>query len=250
MGLPYTVITPEPGYALVGCPAIAMDQNTRSRLASLSSDTVISSGWIDYRHSSTDVPDSMPTRFSDDLFGTAAVMVLATCVADQTKIRLIAHISGDLTEVLPYLNATMKNAYYNIDGPMLTFMEGYRMITLYPQRIAVAKADDLVDGWRVLEAIRCSVNEIYDRRDSIEPLYTKREKPPALDIYKRLPKTNCRRCGQNTCMAFALSLHSGQTSPFLCRPIFEDGYAHLRDHFREMATRLGYAADDGFADHP
>jgi ArsR family metal-binding transcriptional regulator len=250
LGLSYRIVTPEPAYSLVGCPALVIDQETRSRRASSSPDDLVCSGWIDYRHIAIDVPEKLPPRFPEDLFGTASIMVLAPCIADQTKVRLIAHLSGDLTEVFPYLNAEMKDAIYNHDGPTLTFMEGYRMITLYPRRIAVAKADDLVDGWRVLESIRCHVNEVFARRSSIEPLYAMRKKPPAIEIYKRLPGTNCRRCGQNTCMAFALSLHNGQVSPFLCRPVFEEDYAHLKDDFREIVARLGFTADGFSSEQP
>lgn len=246
LGLSYRILTPEPAYSRVGCPALVIDQETRSRRASSSPDNWVYSGWIDYRPAATDVPEELPPRFSEDLFGTASIMVLAPCIADQTKVRLIAHLSGDLTEAFPYLNAEMKDAIYNHDGQTLTFMGGYRMITLYPRRIAVAKADDLVDGWRVLESIRCRVNEVFARRSSIEPLYAMKKKPPAIEIYKRLPGTNCRRCGQQTCMAFALSLWSGNSGPALCKPVFEGEYVHLRIGFLEICARLGFTADTGF----
>ena len=67
---------------------------------------------------------------------------------------MIAHISGDLTEVFPYLNTEMKQASYNRHAPTFTYMDEYRMISLYPRRITVAKADELVDAWRTLETIR------------------------------------------------------------------------------------------------
>ena len=247
LGLPHMVVTPEPGYGLVGCPAIAMDQGTRSRLTSSSANDFLISGWVDYRPATTEVPHRLPQHFPDDLFGTASIMVLAPCIADPAKIRLIAHIRGDMTEAFPYLNAEMKSAYYNPDGPTLTFMDGHRMMTLYPRRIAVAKADDIIDGWHCLEKIRCRVNEVFARRASIEPLYTTRKKPHAVEIYKRLPGTNCRQCGQKTCMAFALSLWNGQVSPFLCKPMFEGDHIHLQDGFREICAALGAGADDGFS---
>jgi acetyl-CoA decarbonylase/synthase complex subunit gamma len=40
----------------------------------------------------------------------------------------------------------------------------------------------------------------------------------ALDIYKLLPKTNCRECGHPTCLAFAMQLASGKASIDLCPP--------------------------------
>ena len=32
----------------------------------------------------------------------------------------------------------------------------------------------------------------------------------ALDIYKLLPKTNCKKCGHPTCLAFAMKLATGK----------------------------------------
>jgi len=117
-----------------------------------------------------------------------AGMVLAPCVADPSRIRLIAHISDDLTEVFPYLNTEMREACFNRNGPTFTFVDGHRMISLYPRRIAIAKADEIVDAWRTLEAIRRRVNETWAHRTEITPSYEMREKPPALEIFKRLPR--------------------------------------------------------------
>jgi acetyl-CoA decarbonylase/synthase complex subunit gamma len=37
-----------------------------------------------------------------------------------------------------------------------------------------------------------------------------------LEIFKQLPKTNCKECGQATCLAFAMALATGKTSLDLC----------------------------------
>ena len=166
-------------------------------------------------------------------------MVLAPCVADETKIRLIAHISGDLTEVFPYLNTEMKQGSYNRHGPTFTFMDAYRMVSLYPHRITVAKADELVDAWRTLEAIRQRVNQTWARRASIAPSYEMREKPPALEIFKRLPRTNCGVCGEATCLAFAVKVWQGSASPSACKPVFSGDHEHLKDALMEICKGLG-----------
>ena len=31
-----------------------------------------------------------------------------------------------------------------------------------------------------------------------------------IEIYKFLPKTNCKECGSNTCLAFAMKVAAGQ----------------------------------------
>jgi len=164
----YEVIAPEPGYGLVGEPALVMDAEGRMVLAKRAGD-ILCAGWVDYRLAQVEVPQEEPAEFEEDIFGRAAVMVLAPCVADETKIRIIAHISGELTEVFPYLNAEMKQAGYDVHWPTFTFMDGYRMIPAYPPRIAVAKADEIVDARGVLEAIRVRANEAWARREEIEP---------------------------------------------------------------------------------
>ena len=166
-------------------------------------------------------------------------MVLAPCIADPSKIRIIAYISGNLADVFPYMNAKMGGASYNPHGPILTFMDGYRMVSLYSQRIAVAKADDIVDAWRVLEKIRVQANDCWKNRSQIEPDYETRKKPPALEIYFRLPKTNCKQCGEKTCLAFALHLHSGKAVPSQCREIFAGKFGHLKDALLEICGGMG-----------
>lgn len=46
--------------------------------------------------------------------------LLTFCLADPQKIRLKARLSDDISEVMSYLNATVKNAFYNHDAPHLT----------------------------------------------------------------------------------------------------------------------------------
>jgi ArsR family metal-binding transcriptional regulator len=239
LGIPHEVIDPSPGFSRVGCPAIALEQESRAALASAGNGDFISSGWVDYHSSAINIPANNPPSFSEDVFGTSSIMIIAPCIADEKKIRLIAHTSNDMSSSFPYLNSIMKDGSYNHETKTFSFMDSYRMVTLYSHRISIAKSDDIVDGWRMLEKIRCKVNDAYAHRASIEPSYEMRKKPPALEIYKRLPGTNCGKCGQKTCMAFAMSLWSGNGSPSDCMPIFSPEFSHLKDAFLEICAGLG-----------
>jgi hypothetical protein len=111
--------------------------------------------------------------------------------------------------------------------------------TSYPSRIATAKMDDIVDIWRTPESLRIFCNECRLNRLSIEPSYELRKKPAALEIYVRLPRTNCGLCGEKTCIAFALRLWSGQISLFQCKLVFDGAHIHLRDPLFEVCAGLG-----------
>jgi ArsR family metal-binding transcriptional regulator len=241
LGLPYEVVSPRPGFERVGVESLVMTQEARAAVAQEIGNEVVSSGWVDYRPAKVPVPAAAPQRFEEDFMGTSAVVVLAPCVADWTKIRLIARVSGDLGQVLPYLNAEMPGATYCREAGTLTYMEGYRLISLCGQRLTVAKADELVDAWRTLEGIRCLVNETWSRRSSITPCWEMRRKPAALEIYKRLPGTNCQGCGEKTCMAFALRLWNGAAEPWLCTSVFIGEYGHLKGPLLQICASLGLA---------
>ena len=49
----------------------------------------------------------------------------------------------------------------------------------------------------------------------------------AIDIYKLLPKTNCKECGQSTCLAFAMQIAAGKASIDLCPPASEEAKEKL-----------------------
>jgi ArsR family metal-binding transcriptional regulator len=240
IGAAYERIEPSPVLSLVALPALVMSREVRGCLEE-KAPTIIFSGWVDYRPSRTVMPDSAQPEEAGGCFRRAAIMVLGPCVADETKIRLIAHIEGDLGPVLPYLNTVMPRASYTPAAETLTYMEGYRMIALYRQRITIAKADDIVDAWRTLEDIRQLAEQTWRDRNAIEPSFEIRRKPPAIEIYKRLPRTNCRLCGEPACMAFAVRVWLGEIPVSRCLPVFAEGgdCARLREPLLDICGGMG-----------
>ena len=49
-----------------------------------------------------------------------------------------------------------------------------------------------------------------------------------IEIFKQLPKTNCKECGYATCMAFAAGLREGETEMAQCPPLSEQSFAESR----------------------
>jgi len=241
MGAAYRRIDPTPVLARVAVPALVMSREVRASLQSEETGIVFS-GWVEHRPAAIPMPDG-PVRHGDGVrFRRAAIMVLSPCVADDTKIRLVAHVEGDLAPALPFLNAVMPQASYMSQAETLTYLDGHRMVALYAKRITIAKADEIIDAWVTLERIRRQVEDTWARRESIEPSFDTRKKLPALEIYKRLPGTNCGLCGDMTCMAFALRLWSGQVSVHACTPAFEPGNDALRDALLQIVAGMGLAS--------
>ena len=241
MGAAYQRLDPTPALARVAVPALVMSREIRASLQSEETGIVFS-GWVEHHPAAISMPDGPVPQGDAVRFRRAAIMVLGPCVADETKIRLVAHIEGDLAPALPFLNAVMPQASYLPQAETFTYLDGHRMVALYARRITIAKADEIVDAWVTLERIRRQVEDAWARRESIEPSFETRKKPPALEIYKRLPGTNCGLCGEMTCIAFALRLWSGQVSVRACAPAFEPGNDALRDALLEIVAGMGLAS--------
>lgn len=165
---------------------------------------------------------------------------VAPCMADEKKIRLIAYFDRDITEILPYLNSVIKGASYNKSAPTLTYARERRLINLYNIKVTIAKANDILDAWKLLDDIKDLINTTYRNRDGIQPNYKEKVKVTALQIYGWLPKTNCKACGEATCLAFAVRLLQGEQKLSKCAPLStESKFAENKKIMQEMAEALG-----------
>jgi len=57
-----------------------------------------------------------------------------------------------------------------------------------------------------------------------------------MEIYRLLPRTNCKECDEATCMAFASSLIERKKTVEDCRPLDEDKHRENREKLTEMMT--------------
>ncbi|MCM8781820.1 MAG: hypothetical protein NC828_02055 [Candidatus Omnitrophica bacterium] len=181
-----------------------------------------------------------PSVSKGEFLESITLCYVAPCIADAKKIRLIAYFSCDISEILPYLNSVIKGASYNKNAPTLTYTKGRRVINLYNIKVAIAKADDIIDAWNILNEIKDLINKTYQNRDKIKPNYEEKVKVTALQIYGWLPKTNCRNCGEATCLAFAVKLLLGQQKLENCEPLFSDNkFSENKLIMQEMTVALG-----------
>ncbi len=66
-------------------------------------------------------------------------------------------------------------------------------------------------------------------------------KANVIEILKRLPKTNCKECGEPTCMAFATKLLKKDLTLKDCAPLYrEEKYAKARKALEQLL--MGEAA--------
>jgi len=168
------------------------------------------------------------------------------CLADASKIRFHASAPVDLSPVLPYLNAIVPKAIYNPTSQSLTLYEDYRIICLQCRVITGAKADNADDARRILDWLRSLINDTWERRSEITPSYERRERLTPLPVFELLPRTNCRKCGLLTCLAFAVEVASERKSVLQCGPLFDAVHQAQRHRLLELLVAAGYEVPSAF----
>jgi ArsR family metal-binding transcriptional regulator len=174
------------------------------------------------------------------------ITAVLPCLADPSKIRFHARASADLSPVLPYLNATLPKGVYNPNSQSLTLYRDYRIICLQGSLITGAKADDVHDARALLDWLKGLFNDTWERRSEITPSYDRRERLTPLPVFELLPRTNCRRCGLPTCLAFALEVAAERLSVIRCGTLFNAAYQPQRRRLLELLVAAGYEVPSAF----
>ena len=130
----------------------------------------------------------------------------------------------DISAALPYLNATLRGAVYTQAAAALTWKKGGHNIAFHAYEIATSNVEDRDAAINELKGLVDLVNRTWERRAEITPDHATRQRPTGMAVYKLLPGTNCRQCGQPSCWNFALKLVAAQVELAACPPLREPTY--------------------------
>ena len=140
----------------------------------------------------------------------------------------------DISAVLPYLNATLRGAVYLPSADALTWKKAGHNIAFHAYEIVVSNVEDRQGAEKELQSLVDLVNRIWERRLEITPDTNTRQRPTSMAIFKLLPQTNCKGCGEPTCYIFALKLAASQRKFTDCLPLIDPRYAHQRAALEQM----------------
>ena len=123
--------------------------------------------------------------------------------------KLTCEVSKNLNDFLPYLNGYIKKAIYDPKANTFVFTFENHKVSVTNDKVMIARIKSQDEGKKLAQKVIDFLNEVYAKKDEITPDFERREPPKAIDIYKLLPKTNCRKCGEPTCFVFATKLSQG-----------------------------------------
>ncbi len=138
------------------------------------------------------------------------------CNPSFKSVHCIARLDQDISAALPYLNAELGGKQYFKDQPAVMFHAHGKIIKVGGTEIAINALQDEQEANRILEWLKSEINRVWEERDNITPSEESSKQPQVLEILKLLPKTNCKKCDQPTCMVFAVQAAEGGRSAEDC----------------------------------
>jgi ArsR family metal-binding transcriptional regulator len=154
------------------------------------------------------------------------------CLAEPGKIIVHGKPARPLDEVLPYLATLPGVIAWNPETHALTFRRQPGFMTLYTDKVYITQVKDVEEGLALLTALTDAVNAVWEKRTELAALTRGKRAPRHLDLWELLPRTNCKQCGEATCLAFAVALLQQQRElseclPFMTDPAFTERRAAL-----------------------
>jgi len=169
------------------------------------------------------------------LVGAITLIRTLPCLAEPGKLIVIGETDAPIDGVLPLLNAILPNVVsYNPFARVMTLRRRPGLITLYSHQVMITQVADVEEGLALLAAVCDLLNRTWTRRDEIQPRHEGRRVPRPLDVYELLPRTNCRACGEATCMAFAFGLLESRRRPEQCPSLADPAFATQQQALRDM----------------
>jgi ArsR family metal-binding transcriptional regulator len=171
--------------------------------------------------------------FEDDVLVKKVIIKnIKPCIISEGQISVLMQLDSELHHVLPFMVLQFPPGKVNYieKKNVLTLSLYDRLITIYPSgKVSMNKTNTKEESVEIMKDLADSINEAHyeslkRKKVDYSALKEKLSKIGPLTIYECLPQTNCRECGESTCMAFAMKLLSGESKLNECMLLHERGY--------------------------
>ncbi len=165
------------------------------------------------------------------------------CTVEADRIRFLAKADRLLDEVLPILYLVIPNANFSEKLGALSYKTQQRIVTIFGSgRISMTYVKDRQQAEKLVEELRVLINRAYiylKTHGKPDPaLVEVKRSLSAMKFYEKLPRTNCRECGEQNCFAFATRLFSNEKLLQDCLPLATTQNAEKRNQLERMLAPI------------
>ncbi|MGQ9538592.1 MAG: (Fe-S)-binding protein [Candidatus Bathycorpusculaceae bacterium] len=181
--------------------------------------------------------------FADIIVKKVEIKEISPCTADPERIKFLAQADKLLEDVLPVLYLAIPNAKYSEKLGALSYMHQQHLITIFANgRIGMTYVKDRKEADQLVEETRQMINRAFIHlkthgKPSPEMVQAKKELTP-MKVYELLPKTNCKMCGEQSCLAFAAKLLNGEKTLQDCPPLDSKEYGSFKFQIERMISPI------------
>ncbi len=238
---PSVVVLHPPGFCQeLLPPSLLVTGGLGNLLAEMETQGIQSSGTFPYEYLNREIPEAPPPDpvWKEILRGFGVNRVRLS-VTDPRRLRVEATSERWPATLIPIMARLIRGGTFLPDGPILAFEEEHRLIAFSPEGMVISRADHLLDLWIMVRTAVDLVCLAYQKRLSLEPETESRHGISAIEIFKRLPGTDCGMCEHYSCMEFATSLLLGRCRLDQCSPLQNRGDRRSLESLDWLASIMG-----------
>ena len=210
-------------------------------MSSLTSNGVEISGSIPYKPFDRETPQAPPPDTEwREIVGAIRMKEVRLSLTDPLRLRVEVTPEMSLGELIPIMARMIRGGAYQPDMQVLAFEEDYRLIAFSANALVISRALDLLDVWIM---IRCAIDLIcraWENRNTVEPDRAPRHGIGAVEIFRRLPGSNCGRCRHGGCMEFATQVFAGRRRIEECLPLLDKENERYLESVRWLCGVIGF----------
>lgn len=186
-----------------------------------------------------DKSDFIELFFPNALVKKIDIKEITPCTADPERIKFLAQADKPLADVLQIIYLSIPNAKYSEKLEFLSYRREQHLVTLFSNgRIGMTYVKDREEAEQLVEDLKNLINRAFIHlkthgKPSLTAVQTKKELTP-MKLYEKLPRTNCKECGEQGCLPFATKLLNGEKSLQDCKPLNSEEYAANKTQIEKM----------------
>ena len=165
--------------------------------------------------------DFMKLLFPEVLVRKIEITEITPCLADAERIKFLAQADKPLGDILPILHLYIPNAKYSEKLGALSYNHQRHLVTMFSTgKIGMTYVKDRNEAEQLVAEAKSLINRAFIYLKSHgkpdEKLFELKKQTNPMRIYEKLPKTNCRECGEDSCYVFGVKLLSSEKGLSQC----------------------------------